>query len=30
MSNTNNEKVLTPFRIAIDRLTESIVGKDLI
>ena len=28
MSNTNNEKVLLLFRIAIDRLTESIVGKN--
>ena len=28
MSNTNNGKVLAQFRIAIDRLTESIVGKN--
>ena len=28
MNNTNNEKVFVPFRIAIDRLTESIVGKN--
>ena len=28
MSNTNNEKVLLLFRIAIDRLTELIVGNN--